>query len=500
MDQLTLPLIPRPETVTFTGGSLKLPLRMSVFTTDEVRFERIWAPLRSFAHEWLPGLMLRPVVKPDTAVVRIGETSDGLAESYSLSIRDDRIGLRHTGDAGLFYALITLLQLLATADRDGDNLLLPTLELNDRPRFRWRGMHLDVARHFFPVDVIKRYLDVLALHKINTFHWHLTDDQGWRIEIRRYPKLTEAGAWRTEADGSRSGGFYTRTDIREVVAYAADRYITVVPEIEMPGHARAALAGYPEYSCTGEGQPVPSAWGVFEDVFCAGNPKTLEFLEDVLETVFALFPGPFVHIGGDEVPDTRWRHCPTCRMKQMKEFLQSPAHLQNWLLTEVLSILHRHDRRMVGWDEIADLPFSNNAVVMAWRSSDNALAAAMNGHQVVMSPTAHCYFDYAQAEDGEPDAFPAVLTLDQVLEFDPAPSIWPEFVQSQVLGGQGNLWTERITTEQHLQYMLLPRLSALADRLWSPQDATVDKVEFRQRLNRFLPLLDKLGVNYRSLD
>jgi hexosaminidase len=496
VDELNLPLIPWPETVKLTGGTVQLPPRLNVSTVDEKQFQRVWAPLQPFADKWLPGLSLVAVEDATARSLCITKDETLEGESYSLRLTEDRVELIHNDDAGLFYGMVTLLQLLAVAEQSTDGFTLPALDISDQPRFRWRGMHLDVVRHFFPVDVIKRYLDVLALHKINVFHWHLTDDQGWRIEILQHPRLTEIGAWRTEEDGTRYGGFYTQDEIREVIRYAAERQITIVPEIELPGHARAALAAYPELSCNGEDQPVPTTWGVFDDVYCAGNDVVFALIEDVLTEVCDLFPGQYVHIGGDECPKTRWQNCPKCQERMHEEGLANPEELQAWFIRQAEQFLNEHGKRLIGWDEIMEGGLTKSAAVMAWRSPERGRAAAEAGHQVVMSPTSHCYFDYAQAESGEPEAFEAVLTLDQVFKFDPAPDSWPDQARENVLGGQGNMWTERIDTESHLHYMLLPRLCAMSERLWS--SSSRQDSSFHDRLDTWLRLLGYVGYSFRE--
>ncbi len=497
MDEL-LTLLPAPASVEVHGAACRMPLHVPLVGSAANEAMEEWLTLQPFAEAWVPEFVLATSAGHVTPPLIASFDPSLTNEAYRLQIKTDSVRLSTADKAGLFYALITLLQLLAGATREGDELVVPTVEIEDRPRFRWRGMHLDVVRHFFPVDVIKRYLDVLALHKINVFHWHLTDDQGWRIEIKSHPKLTEIGAWRTEADGTRHGGYYTQDEIRDVVNYAAERHITVVPEIEVPGHARAALAAYPKLSCTGETQSVPTTWGIFDDVFCVGNENTITFLEDVLTEVFDLFPCEFVHIGGDECPNIRWQACPKCQQRMQLEKVGSFAELQHWFTRRIEGFLNAHGKRLIGWDEILVQDLPKSAAVMAWRSTQQGQRAAEAGHDVVMSPTTHCYFDYAQAEHGEPEAFEATLTLEQVAKFDPAPSDWPESVRTCVLGGQGNLWTERIDNESHLQYMLLPRLCALSECLWSQAQARPLSALY-ESLEKWLELLAKLGFNSRNI-
>lgn len=425
-------------------------------------------------------------------VLRIDGTLDLGEEGYELDVTPERATLSAATPAGLFRGSRTVLQLLDPATKS-----IPACRVVDRPRFPWRGMHLDVCRHFFPVSFVKRYVDVLAYHKMNVFHWHLTEDQGWRIAIEKYPKLTEVGAWRDEG-GKRAGGFYTKDEIREVVAYAAARHVKVVPEIELPGHALAALAAYPELSCTGGPFAVATRWGVFDDVYCAGNDATLAFLEDVLAEVCDLFPGEFVHVGGDECPKTRWKSCAKCQARIRNEGLKDEQGLQSWVIRRMERFLASRGKRLVGWDEILEGGLPPNATVMSWRGTAGGAAAAREGHDVVMAPTTHCYFDFAQSDD--PDEFPpgslGVLPLERVYAFEPIPEGLAEDAHRRVLGGQGNVWTERMTDPAEVEFMALPRLCALSEVLWSPREAR-GWDDFRVRLAAHFRRLDALGVAYR---
>lgn len=345
--------------------------------------------------------------------------------------------------------------------------MISAAEIIDSPAYSWRGLHLDVSRHFFPPDVIRRLLDRMAQLKLNRFHWHLTDDQGWRIEIPQYPRLTEIGGYRTEPDGSRYGGFYTTEEIREIVRFAGERRITVIPEIDLPGHSMAALAAYPEYSCRGKELAVPGTWGIFEDVFCPGKDETFAFLYTMLDEVMELFPGPYIHLGGDECPTTRWKNCPDCRSRMQAEQLRRPEELHGFLFRKLVRHVSAKGKRAIGWDEILDIgDLEKDVIVMAWRSPERGILAAQRGFDVVMCPKQHCYFDYAQATEGEPPSFPAVLTLENVKAFQVVPPGLSSNSAGHILGGQANLWTEYIDNEEHLKYMLFPRLEALADLLW----------------------------------
>ncbi len=433
---------------------------------------------------------------------------DTSREAYVFATGPDGVRLTARGHAGLFYGLETLRQLVRPAPPDGWSV--PRVRITDRPRFVYRGMHLDVARHFFPVEVVKRYIDLLARYKLNTFHWHLTEDQGWRIEIERYPRLTEVGAFRRETmleknfdpyvgDGIPHGGFYTKEQIREVVAYATERYVTVIPEIEMPGHALAALASYPELACTPGPFEVGTRWGVFDDVFCP-TEHTFTFLENVLTEVMELFPGPWIHIGGDEVPRVRWRESEEAQAVMRREGLANEDELQSWFIARIERFLHEHGRRLIGWDEILEGGLPPRATVMSWRGMAGGIEAARQGHDVIMTPTDHAYFDYYQGDPaGEPLAIGGYTPLERVYAFEPVPDELTPDEARHILGPQANLWTEYVRTPEHLEYMLLPRLLALAEVAWSPREVR-DRAGFEARLPAALESLDRLGVHYRIPD
>jgi hexosaminidase len=361
----------------------------------------------------------------------------------------------------------------------------------------------------FPVEFIKRYIDLMALHKLNTFHWHLTDDQGWRIEIRKYPRLTKVGskraatpypARRDQADGVPYGGYYTQTQIQSVVEHAASRHVTILPEIEMPGHALAALASFPELGCSGGPYQVATSWGIFEDVYCAGNQAVYGFLEDVLSEVIELFPDEYIHIGGDECPKVRWNACAKCRAMIKAQGLKNADELQSYFIKRIASFLAENDRRLVGWDETLEGGLAPGATVMVWRDPVHAHIPARQGHDVVMCPTAHCYFDYYRSldQEHEPPAIGGYLPLEQVYAFEPIPQGLDREAAAHILGGQGNVWTEYIQNASQVEYMAYPRATALAEVLWSPLEAK-DYQDFIDRLPFFLRRLDELGVSYRSL-
>ncbi|MEN6370496.1 MAG: beta-N-acetylhexosaminidase [Armatimonadota bacterium] len=412
------------------------------------------------------------------------------AEGYELTVNRNSVTVRAYGPAGLFYGVQTIRQLLPAAVENRkltENIqwTIPCLRIVDKPRYSWRGLMLDVCRHFMPVESVKRFIDLMAMFKLNTFHWHLTEDQGWRIEIKKYPRLTETGAWRIE-DGNRYGGFYTQDEVREVVQYAAERFITVVPEIELPGHAMAALTAYPEYSCTGGPFSVPATWGVFQDVYCAGNDATFSFLEDILGEVLELFPSKFFHIGGDECPKDRWKVCPKCQERIKAEGLADEHELQSYFIRRIEKFLNSRGKRLIGWDEILEGGLAPNATVMSWRGVDGGIAAAKQGHDVVMSPTSHCYFDYPY--DSTPTG--------KVYSYEPVPEGLTEDEAAHILGAQANIWTEYIPDESRVDYMTFPRALALSEVVWTPAELR-DWNSFEQRLSEHLKRLDILGVNYQ---
>ena len=430
-------------------------------------------------------------------LLSLSESEDGGRESYSLNVRKNSIEITGGGPAGVFYGVQTLRQIFPL-DAAGGDITIPCLRIKDRPRFIWRGAHLDVCRHFFPVGFVKKYIDILAMYKINTFHWHLTEDQGWRIEIKKYPGLTGISSKRAETmgDGRPYGGFYRQHEIREIVKYAAERYMTVVPEIEMPGHSVAVLAAYPELSCTGGPFEVKTEWGVHRDVYCAGNDSVFTFLEDVLGEVLDLFPSTFIHIGGDECPKARWEECPKCQARISEEGLADEHELQSWFIRRIEKYLLAKDRRLIGWDEILEGGLAPNATVMSWRGTDGGIAAAKVGHDVVMSPTSHCYLDYYQGRHDEPKAIGGFLPVEKVYSFEPVPGLLSADEAKHILGAQVNVWTEYIATTDHVEYMLLPRLCALSEVAWSPQHRRGFD-DFSDRLAAHYVRLDKMGINYR---
>jgi hexosaminidase len=440
------------------------------------------------------------------------------AEGYSLNVTRNGVVIRASTQAGLFYGAQTLLQLLppeifSTKAVKRVKWQMPCAQIEDWPRFKWRGLMLDVARHFFNKSEVERILDTMALYKLNTFHWHLTDDQGWRIEIEKYPKLTEIGGWRsgvgfnldpksTTAYGpdGRYGGFYTQNDIREIVAYAAARHITIVPEIEMPGHSTAALAAYPEYSCTGGPFINATTAGVFNGIYNPANEKTFTFLENILSEVFKLFPGKYIHIGGDEVPKATWKNSADCQALMRREGLKDEKELQSWFIRRIENFVSANGRSMIGWSEILEGGLPRNAAVMDWIGG--AQEAASAGHNIVMSPVRYCYLDFYQSTNhaAEPTAAswgPGTVTLKKVYSFNPSADLPPQS-ETFILGTQGNLWTEQISNLKYAEYMIFPREFALAEIGWS-SELSRDWNDFLSRLTVNEKRLKEIGMNFRPV-
>jgi len=522
-------LVPLPESISTSAGEFRLNSESSILVSDpgDAELERLaeylGEPLRAAAGISLPvsgpgeesdGAIWLTLIANVQSPNRLPDSPLARSESYELSSSPTGIEIRATTHAGLFYGIQTLRQLLppggttGSSSGPGDGWVVPAVEIRDSPRFVYRGLHLDVGRHYFSPEFIKRYIDLLASYKLNVFHWHLTEDQGWRIEIDRYPRLTEIGSRRSETilernfdpyvgDGIPHGGFYTKDEVRDIVAYAAQRYVTVIPEIELPGHSVAALAAYPELACTDGPFEVATVWGVKEDIYCP-HERTFEFLEGVLTEVMELFPSPYIHIGGDEAPKARWKESPVAQGVMRREGLADENELQSWFIRRIERFLLAHDRRLIGWDEILEGGLAPEATVMSWRGVSGGIEAARQGHDVIMTPTSHMYFDYYQGEDqsAEPLAIGGYLPLEKVYSFEPIPSDLTESEGRHVLGAQGNVWTEYIKTPEHAEYMAYPRALALAEVAWSPKSSR-DWTGFLRRLPSQLARLDALGVNYR---
>jgi len=433
-------------------------------------------------------------------------------EGYKLSVQKDLIVVEAKTPQGIFYGMQTLRQLLPfQIERpflSNVAWAVPCVEIEDAPRFAYRGLMLDVCRHFMPKEFVYKFIDMLAYHKMNTFHWHLTDDQGWRIEIKQYPKLTQIGAWRNRTlegrytspdkrkwDNTRYGGFYTQEDIKDVVAYAKKRFVTVVPEIEMPGHAVAALASYPELSCTGGPFEVEGLWGVFNDIYCPKD-ETFTFLENVLSEVMELFPSQYIHIGGDEAPKIRWQNCAHCQELIKKEGLKDEHELQSYFIKRIEKFVESKGKRIIGWDEILEGGLAPNATVMSWRGEAGGIEAAKQNHDVIMAPNTYCYLDYYQADPKtQPLSIGGFLPLWKTYGYNPMPASLTPDESKHILGVQGNIWTEYIQTSDHVEFMAFPRGAAIAEIGWSPQ-ALRNYPDFKQRMIQQFKRYDGIGWNY----
>lgn len=456
-------------------------------------------------------------------------------EGYHLNISENSIEIKASSDAGAFYAVQSLRQLLPVSFENGTfqepKVAIQCLTIQDEPRFAYRGMHLDVCRHMFSVEFVKKYIDALAMLKMNTFHWHLTDDQGWRIEIKRYPKLQSLAAYRngtivghhpgTANDNQKHGGFYTQDEVKEVVNYAAKKQITIIPEIEMPGHASAAIAAYPFLSCfpkkpteipngmasqasvvqqkAGQIKLVQETWGVFDDIFCAGKDSTFVFLENVLDEVVGLFPSKYIHIGGDEAPKKHWEQCPNCQ-KRMKELgLKNEHELQSYFVTRIEKYLNAKGKQIIGWDEILEGGLAPNATVMSWRGESGAMEATEQQHQVILTPNDFCYFDHYQSKDTdkEPLAIGGFTPLEEVYNYNPVSKEMSKEQANYVLGAQGNVWTEYITTPEHVEYMVFPRIFAMSEIDWTLTEKK-NYQDFKGRTENFFKRLKAMNVNYAN--
>lgn len=512
-------VIPLPQKIERSDGVFNLT-RDLVIATDAAETGNFLAErLRKATGYAIKVKTGRGAVRHHGAGAIILTTKDASAalgtEGYELSVTPECVAIHAPTQAGLFYGTQTLLQLLPPeifSDKVVENFdwEVPCMKITDAPRFAWRGLMVDVSRHFYDKHEVEKILDVMALHKLNTFHWHLVDDQGWRIEIKKYPKLTSVGAWRPgvgfgletnstsayDKDG-RYGGFYTQEDIREVVAYAKRLHIAVVPEIEMPGHSMAALSAYPELGSGPGPFTTPLSGGVFKGIYSPAKPETFEFLQNVLNEVFNLFPGKYIHIGGDEVPRGSWTNDPACMALMGREGLKNKEQVQSWFTRRMERFINKKGKTLIGWSEIRQGGLAKNAVVMDWIGGGREAASA--GRDVVMSPTSNCYFDGYQARDRktEPRASGGFMPLRKVYAFEPVPKgLAPEF-EKHILGGQGNLWTEMVPNAKHAEYMIFPRSFAIAEATWSPKEAR-NYEDFLRRLKADEHRLDQLGVNYRN--
>ena len=518
-------IVPMPQSVSVAEGSFTLTERTVIIAGNNCRNEAgqlrdYLAPATGYPLRVRPAGRSRPRNRgPEGSVIRLvlkEELKNLGDEGYELEVKPEEVVIEAAGPAGLFHGIQTLRQLLPasifrSAPVEGAAWTAPCVRIEDKPRFAWRGTMLDTARHFMPKEFILKYIDLLALQKMNSLHLHLTDDQGWRVQIDKYPKLTEVGAWRKETrvghasrepvlfDGMGHGGFYSKDDIREIVAYGEQRHVSIVPEIEMPGHAQAAIAAYPELGNLDEKLEVYTTWGVNPNVFNA-EPETITFLQDVLAEVMELFPGKFIHVGGDECPKGQWQASEKAQARIKDLGLKNEHELQSYFIKQMDTFLDGHGRRLIGWDEILEGGLAPKATVMSWRGEEGGIAAAKAGHDVVMAPTSYTYFDYYQAKpEGEPLAIGGFLPLERVYGYDPIPKELSEEEAGHILGVQAQLWTEYIGTPKKAEYMAFPRLTALAEIAWT-QPAQKDYKDFVERLAKHLERLKALDVNYRGLD
>ncbi|UGU14320.1 beta-N-acetylhexosaminidase [Sinomicrobium kalidii] len=508
-------IIPHPVSVEFQND---------VFVLDEdtkISYPESFASVATFFSDYINNGAAIKMEKADgdsrNTVVFKKVDSIAKAEAYKLSVTPKKIIISSSSPKGAFYAMQSLRQLMPVGLEKGNYLengekeiAIPTVEVYDEPRFAYRGQMLDVGRHFFPVEFIKKYIDLMAMFKFNTFHWHLTEDQGWRIEIKKYPRLTEVAAYRDSTvighyrdkprkwDTTRYGGFYTQEEVKEVVKYAQDRFITVIPEIEMPGHSEAALAAYPELGCTGGPYQVQGIWGIHKNIYCT-KEETFEFLEGVLDEVVELFPSKYIHIGGDEAPKDNWEQCDVCQALIRSEGLADEHELQSYFIQRMEKYLNSKGKQIIGWDEILEGGLAPNATVMSWRGTEGAVEAAKQHHDVILTPTSHCYLDYYQyredKEKKDPLAIGGYLPLEKVYSFEPVPEELTAEEAKYVLGSQVNVWTEYMKTPEKVEYMAYPRAIAMAEVAWSTKK-NKNYDNFLYRLEPVIKRLDALGVKH----
>ena len=506
-------VVPLPQEIQMThGGNFVLNEKTSIVCQGDETMMRNANFLAEYVKE-KTGLELAVTDTPESNAITL-DLEDGIEspEGYRLVVDAEGVCITGASPAGVFYGVQTLRKALPVVQ--GGEVHLPAVTITDYPRFGYRGAHLDVSRHFFAVDSVKQFIDMLALHNMNRFHWHLTDDQGWRFEMKKYPKLNTIGTQRAQTVIGRNSGvydsipygpyLYTQEECREIVAYAAERHITVIPEIDLPGHMQAALAAYPELGCTGGPYEVWQQWGVSDDVLCAGNDATLEFVTDVLAEVIDVFPSEYIHVGGDECPKSRWEKCPKCQARIKALGIKADAknsaemYLQSFVIAHAEKFLNAHGRRIIGWDEILEGELAPNATVHSWRGVGGGLEAAKRGHDCIMSPNIYMYFDYYQTKhtDTEPLAIGGYVPVETVYNYEPMhPSLTPE-EQKHIIGVQANLWTEYVTSYRHVEYMELPRMAALCEVQWSSSDK--DYEDFKQRLLQMIDMYDVKGYNYAT--
>ena len=504
-------IIPLPAEVTEQKGIFTLiPSTRIGISNDNEQMRRIASFLTRHTEKYYG--MNNAVVASETGdngsvFLKLDENLKLGKEDYHLTVTSKGVVIEAAAPNGLFYGVQTLIQLMPPTLKQVAEVILPEVEIKDTPRFAWRGLHLDVSRHFMPKEFVMKYLDYMALHKFNTFQWQLADDQGWRIEIKKYPRLTEVGSIRKTTiighsnnpigiDTIPSGGFYSQNDVREIVSYASERFITIVPEIEMPGHALAALAAYPELGCTGVPYEVATRWGIFSDVYCPGKEGTYTFLKDVIAEMTKLFPGRYFHIGGAECSETRWEKCPQCQLRMKTDSLNSTHDLHNYFVRRIGGTLDSLGKDMVGWDEIVKDTFLTKKIVMSWRGQEGGIAAVQRKLQTVMSPAKYCNFDQYQTNPkSEPLAVGGLLTLEQVYKFEPVPEDLSRQEAKYIIGGQANVWTQYMKTPEYVEYMVFPRAAALSEVLWSPKESR-NYPWFKKRLLELVKRYDAEGIRY----
>ena len=511
--QANYEVIPLPQSITLSNSDNQFVLHSGTlisYTSGNEDMARNAQFLQTYLTDQLGyTLRIEPGIASKGIVLKLNEGQ--ASEGYTITVDADRVLVEATSPAGIFYGIQTIRK--AVPVEMGAVVGFPAGVITDAPRFAYRGAHLDVCRHFFSVDSVKTYIDMLVLHNMNKFHWHLTEDQGWRMEIKQFPKLTEIGSVRNGTmirkdwnsnDSIQYGGFYTQDECREIVKYAADRYITVIPEIDMPGHMVAAVTAYPELGCTGGPYEVRTIWGVSEELLCAGNEKVYDFVDKVLDEVMDVFPSKDIHIGGDECPKAEWEKCPKCQSKikalglKKDDRFTAEQKLQAYFTKHVDEYLTKHGRNAIGWDEILEGGVSENATVMSWRGESGGIEAARLKHRVIMTPNTYCYFDYYQSKDrdNEPFAIGGFLPIKHVYDYEPLPANLTPEEQSYIWGVQCNVWTEYIPAFSHVQYMMLPRGAALSEVQWSLPEAK-DYEKFKnERLPRLIKIYELYGYNY----
>lgn len=513
-------IIPRPYQFTMADENFTLNAKLKIVLqedNEELRFlgEYLALPLRKITGFEIPIILYDDAREvKDDIILSLYQTQMKNEEGYKLTMRGGSMIISSRTGNGVFYGIQSFLQLipaeLILAENNG-NFTIPGVRMTDMPRFKYRGMHLDVSRHFFPKEFILKFIDMMAMYKFNTFHWHLTDDNGWRLEIKKYPLLTEVSAWRVDREAfhwkerdaqkpgeeATYGGFYTQEEVKEIIKYAQDRYINIIPEIEMPGHTSEVFAAYPELSCNGEKLTVnPGSYWPNTDIFCAGKEETFEFLQDVIDEVVDLFPSEYIHIGGDEANKTEWKKCPLCLARMRDEGLKDVQELQSYFIKRIEKYVISKGKKIIGWDEILEGGLAPEATVMSWRGMEGGIEAAEQGHDVIMTPVSHCYFDYYQADrEFEPLAIGGFTTLKKVYSFEPVPPELSEEEAKHILGAQGNIWTEYIATPEHVEYMAMPRMIALAEVVWSPIKKRNYK-HFNRRLQKHYDRLEALNINF----